>query len=192
MKNLITRIWQRSLICVLCFSLVACTVDEVLSSIDAGLEVAQGLSGAVGAVNPGDAASLTLLTGLGMDGIQAIQKAYDTYEKNKTTSNAQNVVIAAEAIQSNLPQELAALHISDPNAVAKANAWVNLLTDCAAAVVSEMQALSPGLTVKKSRATNFVLTPEYIQHRWLTDVCQGDTACGNLVKVHHKHHFKLF
>jgi len=190
MKNLITRIWQRSLICVLCFSLVACTVDEILSSIDAALQTAQGLSAAVGAVNPADAAELQLLSGLGIAGIQAIQKAYDTYESNKTTNNAQNVVVAAQAIQTNLPQELAAMHITDPSAVQKATAWVNLMTDCASAIVTEIQAVSPAAGPKAVKP--YALTPEYIQQRWLTDVCQGDTACGNLVKVHHKHHAKLF
>ncbi len=184
MKRVFTILWQSSVVALLCASMIvmtACTVDEVLSSIDTALQTASALSAAVGAVSPADAALLNLLTGVGVSGIQAIQTAYDNYEKNKTASKLQDVVVAAQAIQSNLPQELSALHISDPNAVAKATAWVNLMTDCAQAIVSQVTAVSG-----KATAT-YALTPEYIQGRWQSQVCGGNSACGALVKVHHKH-----
>lgn len=186
MKKAINIVWQHSIIVLILFSMItmtACTVDEVLSSIDAALQTAQGLSAAVGAVSPVDAASLTLLTGIGITGIEAIQKAYDTYQKNKTASTLQSVVAAAQAVQTNLPQELAALHISSVNAVTKATAWVNLMTDCAQAIVTELTSASSG----NRQATVYTLTPESIQSRWASQVCNGDVACGALVKVHHKH-----
>jgi hypothetical protein len=187
-KKILKGVGQHAVIAVMCVSMIsmmACTVDEVLSSIDAALQTAQGLEAAVGAVSPADSAALQLLTGIGVAGVEAIQKAYDTYEKNKTPSAAQDVVVAAQAIQSNLPQELSALHITDAEAVSKATAWVNLMTDCATAIISEVNAVS-GAKVSRS-AGPYLLTPEAIQARWQSEVCKGDGKCGSLVKVHHKH-----
>jgi len=172
-------------IAVMCVSLIACTqaqVDAVLSDADLVLQTANSLSTAIGAVSPGDAAALNLLTGVAITGINAVKTAYDTYEANKTASNLQNVVVAAQAIQTNLPAELAALHIVDTNAIAKATAWVNLVVSVAEAIVSAVG----GVTA--AHAANLAIpTPEFLQVRWLNEVCAGDTACGSLVKVHHKH-----
>lgn len=192
MKKLFTHAWQLGTVALLCASMVvmtACTVDQVLSSIDAALQTAQGLSAAVGSVSPQDAAMLNLLTGVGITGIQAIQTAYDTYEKNKTTSKLQDVLAAAQAIQANLPQELNALHITDAGAVQKATAWVNLIVSIAQGIVTELSALQPAAGQRVSTA--FTLTPELIQARWQSEVCGGNTSCGSLVKVHHRHLHKL-
>ena len=189
MKRILTLTWQHALIGLLCVSLVACTVDEVLSSIDVALQTAASLSTAIGAVSPADGAAITLLTGLGIKGLQAIQAAYDQYEKNKTSSTLQNVVDAATAIQTNLPQELAALKISSPEAVTKATAWVNLMVACAQGVVTVVTAAAGS---RRATAASYTLTGEYIQSQWQSTVCGGDAACGALVKVHHKHaHWKL-
>jgi hypothetical protein len=186
MQKLWNYAWQHAVIAVLCFTIVltACTVDQVLSDIDLVLQTAANLEGAIGAVSPADGAALQLLTGLGIAGVNAIKTAYDNYEKNKTSSNLQNVVVAAQAIQSNLPQELAAAKIVDPMAVQKATAWVNLVTDTAVAIVN---AVSPSTANISARTIGGMPTPEGLQMRWQTQVCLGDTACGALVHVHHKH-----
>lgn len=184
MKKALTVTYQHGMIALLCVSMiftVACSVDQILSSIDAALQTAQALSAAVGAVSPVDAAALSLLTGVGIAGIQAIQKSYDTYEKNKTASTLQDVVVAAQAVQSNLPQELTALHITNPAVVTKATNWVTLMTDCAQSIITEISAVSGAKTAV------YTLTPETIKARWLSGVCAGDAKCGDLVKVHHKH-----
>lgn len=197
MKRVVTILWQTGAIGLLCASMIvmpACTTDEVLSTIDAALQTASSLSAAVGAVSPVDGAAITLLTGLATKGIQAIQTAYDTYEKNKTTSNLQNVAIAAQAIQTNLPQELASVRISDATTVTKVTNWVNLVTVVAEDVVQEINAvqannphgIQPHASVKMGG-----FTPEEIQFQWQTKVCQGDAACGALVHPHHKHARKV-
>jgi hypothetical protein len=180
-KKLLSLVFACS-IAMATMTMTACTTDQILSSIDAALQVAQGLSGAVGAVNPADGSELTLLSGIGITGMNAIQSAYDAYKKNKTASTLQNVLAAAQAIQTNLPQELAALHISDPIAVQKATGWVNLLTDCAGALITELSAVNPPVA---SKAALYTFTPETIQKRWLMDVCRGDTTCGSKVVAHH-------
>jgi hypothetical protein len=185
MKKALTVTWQYGMIALLCVSMiftVACSVDQVLESIDVALQTAANLSTAIGAVSPADAAALTILTGIGATGINAIKNAYDAYEKSKTASNLQNVVVAAQTIQSNLPAELAALRITSPQAVTKATAWVNLVSDTAAAVVTAVGATTG--TAAKAAAT---LTPQALQARWQSEVCSGDTVCGGLVKVHTKH-----
>lgn len=193
MKKVATYLWQHGTIALLSLSLIACTqaqVDLVLSDIDLVLQTANSLSAAVGAISPAEAAALSLLTGLGTKGIEAVKKAYDDYEANKNASNLQNVLVAAQSIQSNLPQELAALHISNQNAVSKASAWVNLVTDVAGFVVTTVSSVQAGTSIRRS--VTALPTPERLQVRWQSEVCAGDTGCGNLVKVHHKRgHLKL-
>jgi hypothetical protein len=164
--------------------LMGCSVDTVLSDIDIALQTAQNLETAIGAVSPADAAVLSLLTGLATTGVTAIQAAYNSYESSKTASNLANVVALAKALQANLPQELAAAHITDPNAVAKATAWANLITDTVGAIVNQIQ--PPAMATPTSQA-KAMPTPELLQARWQSEVCRGDVACGALVKVHHKH-----
>lgn len=189
MKKVASYLWQHGTIALLCISLIACTqaqVDMVLSDIDLILQTANSLSVAVGAISPAEAAALSLLTGVGIKGVEAIRKAYDDYEANKTASNLQNVLVAAQTIQTNLPQELASLHISNANAVSKASAWVNLVTDVAGFVVTTVSKVNAGGSIR-SMAMVSVPTPEKLQARWQSEVCAGDTGCGSLVKVHHKH-----
>lgn len=193
MKKFRTLLWQHSTIALLCCSLIfslGCTVDQVLSSLDAVLQTAESLETAVGAVSPADAAVLTLLTGLAVTGIQTIQKDYDTYEKNKTASNLQNIVVAAQTLQKTLPQNLAAAHIENASAVQKATAWVNLVTT---SVESAVSLIAPAVASSSlsAHAVRTLVTPEGIQARWQAEVCSGDTSCGALVKPHHKHSRKL-
>lgn len=207
MKRFWTYLWQHSMIALLatalCLSTVACTpaqVDTVLSDIDLVLQTANSLEAAIGSVSPADAAALSLLTGLAIKGIGVIQTDYNAYEASKTASNLQNVVVAAQTLQANLPTELSALHIVSSNAVTKATNWVNLVVSAAAAVVTAVTEVTgtPGVaTAATARTTHgFVVsvTPESLQARWTAEVCSGDTACGALVKVNHKHaprHLKL-
>jgi hypothetical protein len=183
------KFWKQCLCILLLYPVTlmttACTqaqVDAVLSDADLILQTADSLGSAIGAVSPADAAALSLLTGVAIAGVNSIKATYDTYEANKTASNAQNVIAAAQAIQTNLPQELAALHIVSTAAVAKATVWVTLVVDTAAQIVSRISGL-----VGATRASIELPTPESLKARWTAEVCLGDAACGDLVKVHHKH-----
>lgn len=186
----LTRYWRHGMIALLCMSM-ACTqaqVDAVLSDADLILQASQNLGAAIGALSPADADKLKSLTDMGINGIQLIQKEYDTYEANKTQSNLNNVLAAVNTLQANLPQELATLHISNANAVQKATAWVTLVTDFAAFVVREVSAISNQPAARTTRTMTLSMpTPESLQARWRSEVCQGDAACGALVHVRHKH-----
>ena len=196
MKKFASILWQHGMIALLCCSMLfttACTVDQVLSSLDAVLQTAEGLETAVGAVSPADAAALQLLTGLAVKGIQIIQSDYDTYEKDKTASNLQNIVVAAQTLQATLPQNLAAAHISDASAVQKATAWVNLVTTSVASAVSLIApaVARSSISAHTVKAASLNLSAESIQARWQKEVCVGDTKCGALVKPRHKHQRRL-
>lgn len=184
MKRIATLLWQHSILALLCVSL-ACTqaqVDAVLSDADLLLQTAQSLESAIGALSPADAAALSILTGIGIKGIQLIQKDYDAYEAAKTPSNLDNILAAVNTLQANLPQELSTLHISNPVAVQKATAWVTLVTDFTAFVVREVNTVQARGTMTLSMPT-----PETLQAQWQEKVCNGDAACGALVHVRHKH-----
>lgn len=168
---------------------MACSVDAVLSDIDLALQTASSLEAAIGAISPADAAALQLLTSIATAGLNAIQADYDAYEKNKTTGALNEVLAAAQALQTNLQQNLAALHLVSVGAVQKATAWVTLITDIVAGIVKQ---LTPVMTSGKTRSIIIAMpTPESLQARWQSDVCSGDTKCGALVKVHHRHMVQL-
>jgi hypothetical protein len=167
----------------LTLALMGCSVDTVLSDIDLALQTAASLETAIGAVSPADSAALQLLTGIATAGLNAIQKDYDTYEASKSAGDLQKVEAAANALQVNLPQELAAAHITSTTAVTKATAWVNLVVLATNAVLNEVGAVS----AVSAHTVTTIPTPEALQAKWQSEVCSGDTACGNLVKVHKKH-----
>ncbi len=192
MRKLATILWQHSVIGLLLFSLVtmtACSVDSILTDIDVVLQTANSLSVALGAISPADALIVASLTSLAEKGVNAIKTAYDDYEANKTANKLQDVLAAAQAVQTNLPAELAAAKISDPTTVTKVTAWVNLVTDTTQAIVSTVQGTTT--TVSATRTTHGLVmampTPESLQARWQSQVCYGDVNCGALVKVRKQH-----
>jgi hypothetical protein len=194
------KFWKQCLCILMLYPVVmftACTaaqVDMVLSDVDLVLQTANSLGAAIGAISPADAAALSLLTGVAITGVNAIKTAYDAYEASKTASNLQNVIVAAQTLQKNLPQELAVLHIQSQNAVTKATAWVNLVVSTAEAVVTTVSAVTGAPTTAKTHGFIVSVTPESLQARWQQEVCSGDTACGTLVRIHHKktaRHLKL-
>jgi len=171
---------------VLLISSIACSTDEVLSTIDVALQTAANLESIVGAVSPADAAALEALTGLASVGLSAIKKDYDTYEASKAQGDLQKLQAAIAALQSNLSQNLNAAHIVSPAAVQKTTAWVNLINSSLDAVISTIEAtLHPSALAARNMAQ--LPTPESLQSRWATEVCLSDAACGAKVKVHKKH-----
>jgi hypothetical protein len=170
--------------------LTACNqaqVDLVLSDADLIWQTANSLSIAIGAVSPADAASISVLTSVAISGINVIKADYDTYEADKTASNLQNVQVAIQAVQTNLPQELAALHIVDVTAASKVTAWVSLVTSLLTTILSTIGAVATPEGVGQEHVAGMIPTPESLKIRWLNEVCSGDAVCGNLVKVNHKH-----
>jgi hypothetical protein len=194
MRKTFTILWQHGTIALLCASMIAmtaCTVDQVLSDIDIVLQTSQQIESAIGAISPADAAILEGLTGLAITGLQAIQKDYDAYESSKSGNDLQKVVDAVQALQTNLPQNLAAAHIYSPNVQAKCAAWVNLVVTTLQAISAQI-APSASTAITAHAATVALPTPSSLQARWVTEVCSGDSACGAKVKVHQRHRpFKL-
>jgi hypothetical protein len=169
------------LVLILCFSLVACTVDQVLADINVLIQIAASIGAAVGNVSPADSIIIQKLSGIATAGIAAIQTAYDTYKNSGATTDLQKVQAAIAAVQTNLSQELAAAHITDPASQQKVTNWVNLIYSTLAAILAALPQLQ---TLQKNGRPKITLavTPKTLKFRWDNEVCQNNSACSALVK----------
>jgi hypothetical protein len=184
-RSIAARGLALALTAVLLLTTTACSVDQVLSTIDVALQTAANLESIVGAVSPADAAALEALTGLATAGLNAIKSDYDTYEASKAQGDLAKLQAAIGALQKNLSLNLAAAKISSATAVEKTTNWVNLINSSLDAVVSTLQAaLHPGALASRNMAQ--LPTPESLQARWQAEVCAGDAVCGARVKVRKK------
>jgi hypothetical protein len=162
----------------------ACTVDQVLADINLCLQTAASLETALGVISPADSAALQVITGLATAGLNVIQKDYDTWKASGSTSDLQKLVAACQSLQTNLPQNLAAAHISDPTVVQKTTAWVNLVTTTVGAMAAAWPQVNAASTKSRmAKAAASLPSPSALHDQWLKNVCLGDTSCGNLVKV---------
>src|SRR5579859_5784656 len=161
------------LACVLLCVTVACTVDQVLADIDLVIQMTASITTAVGAVSPAVAAMLSTIVGVATTGLAAVQTAYDTYKASGATTDLQKVQAAIAAVKTNLAQELAAMHITDPAAVQKVTAWVNLVTVTLNAVLGLLPQL--GVTAAEHKQLRIeVISPKALQARWASEVCGGN------------------
>jgi hypothetical protein len=171
--------------------MVACTVDQVLADIEVVVQIAASIVPAVGAISPADAAVVQKLSNDATAGVKAIQAAYDTYKASGAATDLTKLQAAINSIQTNLPQELAAAHISDPKTVATVTNWCNLIYSTINAIVVAIPSLNPvpvaAVSAKSAKIPVAFPTAKVIAARWNSEVCQGDEACGKLVKV--KKHF---
>ena len=165
---------------VLVVTQVACTVDQVLSDINLLLQTAASIATAVGALSPADATAIQVVVNTATTGLNVIQKDYDAYKASGATTDLEKLQAAIAALKNNLPAELAAAHVTNPNAVAKATAWVNLVTS----TLDTILAVLPKLSANKNATFAELPTPSDLQKRWSTEVCGGDAKCSALVKAH--------
>lgn len=165
--------------------LCSCTVDQVLSDIDVALEIAQNLAPAVGTVLPADGLIIAGLSGIAIKGVTAIKKTYDDAQAGKppTGGLAATIQSIATSLKQNLAADLAAAHVSNPDLLTKITNWCNLLYSMLTALLAKLS----GAVSARFDTSAAVMTPETLQARWQTEVCQGDAKCGSLVKVKHAH-----
>lgn len=165
--------------------LVACSVDQVLSDIDVGLQIAKNLAPAVGTVLPEDALVLDTFTSVAIAGITAIKQTYDDASGGAASTKLARIQAIATALKSDLSQDLAAAHVTDTTLIATITNWVNLINSILNAVIAEISGAHVMLSTNPPKSGD--LTPESIQARWTAEVCKGDLKCGHLVKAHHVH-----
>jgi hypothetical protein len=169
---------------VLVFSLVACSVDEVLADIDLALQMAAEIATAVGPLSGVDGAILQSLVNTAQQGLQAIETAYNDWEEDRTnTTKIAAVQAAVTALDQNLSALLSASHISNPNAVAKVDAWVNLITTATNAVLAAIPQVTNGPSAPMFEKVKASTSPKALVARWKAEVCRGDAKCGELIKV---------
>lgn len=172
-------------------STVACTADQVLSDIETGLSIAGALAPAVGALSPADAGAVQLLSSLAVTGLQDIQKDYDAWKGSGSSSDLLKLQATANQVKASLPSQLASLRISDPNAVQKVTAWVNLITSSINAVVAAFPPVTANPAEIRALVAGFgaaavsLPTPESLKARWASEVCQGNSKCAGLVSAKH-------
>jgi hypothetical protein len=183
------KILSSLLVLVLCFSMVACSVDQALADINLLITTSAVICTAIGQVSPADSAACGVLASVASSGLAVVKTDYDAYKASGATTDLQKINAAVAAINTNLPAELAAAHISDPVVQQKVTAWVKLITATTTAVLELLPQLqnAPTKTAKMavlhSAAGTQSLSPEVIKARWASDVCAGEKACAGKVKV---------
>lgn len=185
MRSNSVRIGAAVLALFMVVSTVACTTDQVLSEIETGLAIAGSLAPAIGSVSPADAAAVQILSGLGVSGLKAIQSDYDAWAHSGSSSALVKLQATANQVKATLPAQLESLKITDPNAVAKATNWVNLIVTSIDAVTAALPATSANPAELKTRALTSLPTSDSLKARWDAEVCKGNKACADLVRVKH-------
>lgn len=188
----------------LCFSLVACSVDEVLTDVDLALQMTASLETAIGNVSAQDGAALSRMVAIATTGLTAIQKTYDDYVSSGAQTDLDKVQAMARVLQSNLQNELDAAHITNPATVQKVQAWVGLVSVALQAVLqlskqvsdnrSSFERCAPdgrfsdcmggAMSFAPLSAGSVISVPSaaLLKARWEKEVCHGDKKCGKLVK----------
>lgn len=190
-----TKIFSAVLATMLCFSMVACSVDEVLTDVDLAIQMTANLAPAIGNVSPDEAAAITRLSGVASVGLTAVRDAYEAYEKSGAQSDLDKVQAIAGALRSNLAEELQAAHITNPETVAKVNAWVGLVTVSLDAIIAlskqvktsqvseSFQRCAPDgnfnacMSFASSIAGVYVPKAATLKKDWDKRVCKGNKAC---------------
>jgi hypothetical protein len=164
--------------------LTACTFDQVISDIDVVIETANAIGSAVGAVSPVDAAVIQGLASTALLGMNTIKTVYDAYKASGAVTDEQKLMAAIQAVQTNLPAELAAAHIDSATAVRIVTAWVNLVVTALTAILNALPSLTSSTvsTRKKVKLAKSLPTRSSIKAQWANDVCQNDAPCVALVK----------
>lgn len=166
--------------------ILSCTLflsacNQVLADIGVAIETANSIGAAVGAVSPADAAIIQGLSATALLGLNTIKTTYDAYKASGASTDLQKLQAAIAAVQANLPAELAASHITDPNAVRIVTAWVGLIVTTLNAILAALPqfALVSGPKVALLAP---LPTPKSLKARWANEVCLNDAACTALVK----------
>jgi hypothetical protein len=178
---------------VVLLSMVACSVDQILTDLDLVIQTASVICESIGAVSPADSMACAALAGVATTGVNLIKSDYDAWKKSGAQTDLQKLQAAMTTFQANLPQELAAAHIESPVAQQKVTAWANLVVTTVNAVASLLPQLQTGDSAKAQRtsmqaratASNLLL-PETIRTRWVAEVCQGDQTCAKRVHIRKK------
>jgi hypothetical protein len=161
--------------------LVACTTDQVLADINLLIGIAGAIIPALGQVSPADAALAAKFSQIAQDGMAVVKLNYDAVKSSGAATDLQKFRAAANAVQTNLDQELAAAHIVDPVKRQRIAAWVNLFDVSLNAILAAMPTptASGKLSVKLQAP---ILSPAAIKTIWRVNVCHQDAACAALVK----------
>lgn len=178
-----------AVILTLCMFMTACSVDQVLADINVLIQAASSIAVAVGPLSANDATAINLIASIASTGLSTIQADYDLYKKSNAATDLQKLQAAIAAVQTNLPQELAAAHIVDEHAQRTVRAWVGLTSATLMTVATLLPQFknaskSQRMIMARQAMTEVSLAPETIKARWDKDVCEGVSPCRHMVEVH--------
>lgn len=175
---------------ILCFSMVACSVDEVLTDLDLAVQMTATLIPALGNISTSDAAEVAKLTTIAEEGLAVVRMDYEAYETSGATSDLARVQAVADALRSNLSQNLQAAHIGNEETVRRVTAWVGLvaLTLDAITRLSQQAVVLPAhcyagskfetcMSFASSVAGMYVPKAATLKKDWDKKVCKGNKAC---------------
>jgi len=174
---------RKALLLIFLLTFTACTVDEVLDTINVAAQVAAEIGAALGPINPVDAAIVTNLSGIASAGVLVLQDIYQQYTANPATTDVGKVLAAVQAAKANLSQALAAAHITDPHTLQVVTAWANLIINTLDAVASAIEPAQPANTPSGVRMAVIPFSPQAVALAWQEQVCSGNYACSKLVHV---------
>src|ERR1035441_6884984 len=185
-KKTLTALLMTVAVILMTLALSACpfTVDTVLADVSMLIETAGAIGAAVTAVSPVDSVIISNIAGIAETGLQAIQTAYDTYKASGAQTDLEKLRAAIIAIKTNLPQELAAAHITSQQAVQMATAWVGLITTTLTVILNLIPNLTAGAKLGASsikaaqKSAGKIPNAASIKARWVWEVCAGDKTCS--------------
>lgn len=174
---------KKHLVWLLCITMLIGGCAKVAASWPIVIGVAQAIASLTTVVDP----ALTAFSQQIVVDLQTLDNDYNAYVADKTSVGAKATLVAAiEAIQANLPANLAALHISDPATVARVTAAVNIILDFVDSIAGQIPATAASTAASRlARGAGpipKVPSAAQIRARWGTDVCKGDAACVALLK----------
>jgi Tfp pilus assembly protein PilW len=129
-----------------------------------------------------DMAAVAKISTNAQNDLTLIQALTNDYKTTPSSSTLAKIEAAIADAQTNLPAELAALHISDTAKVMQITAAVNIVLTTITAIASLLPPSTGAATMKVSAAKVVVPNPKQLKLAWSQQVCSGDATCTALVK----------
>lgn len=174
MKQLAKKVLATALIAVMLTFSVGCNSwPTIIATAQAMADVTTIFYPQVGALS---ALSVSLL--------QQADAAYVAYQANKNDGTAAAYVAAIQAIETQLPADLAALNLPAQDQQ-RITAVVNIILDFVEAEAGQVPVTaSLVLNSRSARHAGDIkrMSRSEIKYRWRTEVCHNNTKCVSLVK----------
>jgi uncharacterized protein YxeA len=150
------------------------------------IATAEAIAQLVVAIDP-DAVKVAKISQIAVTGLEAVEATYNSYEADKTgVGKLAAFQAAVEAVQQNLPADLAAAQITNPTTKARVTAAVNIILDYVDALAGQVPSMAQKTAalrgIRGAGAIPKVMSKRQIIDQWKSEVCNGDKTCAQLVQ----------